>query len=284
MTRAPQHIVSLVPSLTEAISDLGAGGRLVGVTSYCPPLASRSSSDGQGARAASSPEIVGGPRTPSLEKIRALAPDLVVACAEENPAAILADIAPHARVLAFSCHTLDDAEAMLLDLGRALACEERAILHRDRFRAVRDEIRRVGESDLRPGENDGRTAPRHARAKSPARRIFYPVWRAPWIAVGRGCFPAAMLTEAGGESIFADRGVPYPKVDLEAVRAGAPEIFFLPDEPWPFGEGDIDCLAPLFGDRPARFVPVPGRWAAWYGTRMDEGLRGLAAILRAPAG
>jgi len=245
MAKLAERVVSLVPSLTEAICDLGAAERLAGITDYCPPVR---------------PGLarVGGPRTLQLEAIRALAPDLVVACIEENPREDLEWLGRHAEVFAPSCRSLDDAAGLVRGLGTRLSASPQAAEHLARLEVARAE---VGGGVLRP------------------RRLFYPVWKHPWMAVGTGCFPAAMLGEAGGISVLHASGRAYPTLEIEELVRLAPELILLPDEPWHFGAGDARELERLFSGPAPPIIGVPGRWAAWYGTRMDQGLRGLAAAI-----
>jgi len=254
---AVERVVSLVPSLTEAVADLGCGARLIGITDYCPPVSPAAAR-------------VGGPRAPDVDAIARLRPDLVIACLEENPPEALARIARACRVHVFSCRSLDEGVRLVLALGRLLGREEESGAVARRIQAAREGVRRLV---ARTGE-EGVVLPR---------RLFYPVWKDPWIAVGTDCFAAEMLREAGGVSVFADRGEAYPRVDPTQVCKRAPDLILLPDEPWRFSHDEArDLTRAWAGEAPAvRFVP--GRWAAWYGTRMDEGLRGLAAaILKQP--
>jgi len=249
---APERIVSLVPSLTESVVDLGAGERLVGVTRYCPPVPSAA--------------IVGGPRDPEIEAIVSLRPDLVLACREENSDEDLQRIAKTARVHAFSCRSVDDGLALIVEMGRLLARTDEAREAVRRIQARRGAVRQSVEGLARVGVHLPRP-------------VFYPVWKEPWMALGDGCFPAAMLAEAGGVSVFADRGEPYPRIELVELRRRAPELILLPDEPWPFSSADLAELVPALAPAHPPMLLVPGRWAAWYGTRMDAGLHGLAAAI-----
>ncbi|MFH1144829.1 MAG: helical backbone metal receptor [Candidatus Eisenbacteria bacterium] len=250
----PTRLISLVPSLTEAILDLGGEDRLVGATEYCP--------------ASIDLPRVGGPRTLRLEALKSLRPDAVIACIEENTREQLESVANELPLLAFSCRTLEDALRLVRTLGDLLGAQGPAAETLQRFEAARREVRLRRRGEARAGEPPPRP-----------RRVFYPVWRDPWLAVGRGCFPAAMLAEAGGVSVFADAAVPYPEISPRELPVREPERILLPDEPWRFGEADAQELAALWTGPGPRIVLTAGRWAAWYGTRMDEGLRALAAAI-----
>ncbi|MCK4414530.1 MAG: ABC transporter substrate-binding protein [Candidatus Eisenbacteria sp.] len=242
------RIVSLVPSLTEAICDLGGLPRLVGVTDFC-------TSPGEIDRLAR----VGGPRNVALAELRALRPDLVIACREENSKSDVEQILSFAPVEVLSCRSLGDAGPLLERLGRLLGAEARATAISSGI--ARAEVEVGASIRWRP-------------------RTFYPVWREPWMAVGRDCFPAAMLAAAGASSLFADRAEPYPLVSLEEVTARAPELVLLPDEPWAFRESDRCELQRRLGLDESRVALLPGRWAGWYGTRIESQLKRLVALVQ----
>lgn len=245
--RVPRRIVSLVPSLTQALADLGADERIVAVTDYCPaPL---------GARA---PVRVGGPLDPDPVRIAALAPDLIIACREENPRGARARLRGIAPIALFSCRTYDEGLVLVAALGRIIGEARRAGSITRRLRRERVRLRRC--------------VPRVVR-------VFYPVWRDPWLSVARGAFVADMLGLAGGRSIHDGGASAFPRVSLGNALRRAPEVVLLPDEPWSFSEADCRLFAQTPAGRRGRVRCVPGRWAAWYGTRMDAGLAGLVAAI-----
>lgn len=247
---APRRIASLVPSLTEALFDLGAGARVVGVTDYCPlpPKAG-------GIRR------VGGPRTPDLNAIIDLRPDLVIAVREENSKENIEWIRGRLPVEVFECRTFDDGLWVVEALGRIT----------ERTEAAAEVVRRLTSAR-------GVVCGRAQRERS----VFYPIWKKPWMTVSTGTFVASMLEAAGGISIFRDRSEPYPTVRLEQARRRAPDLVLLPDEPYVFGPDDRGAFRDFAAFRTGGVRCVPGRWAAWYGTRMDQGLAGLYDAIQGP--
>lgn len=243
-----QKIVSLVPSLTETLFDLGAGERVIAVTDYCtsPPEAAGRMR-------------IGGPRNPDLARILALSPDLIIAGAEECRREDLALLGRSSPVHIVDCHDLEQARAALREIATLIGDLHAA----DRF---------VSELD--------RVQQRIAAEQGERRRVFYPVWMDPWITVGRDSFAAAMLAEAGGVNIFADRDERYPAVGLDEAREREPDVVLLPDEPFPFAESHRQLFAGTRAAATGRVRCVPGRWAAWYGTRMASGLAGLHRAIR----
>ncbi len=242
-----RRIVSLVPSLTQSLADLGASERIVAVTDYCPAV-----------RPAAQLVRVGGPLDPDPARIASLAPDLIIASREENPRRALARLRGLAPIMLCSCRSYDDGLVLLTALGRRIGEARRARTITRRLRRARASLRRC--------------VPRVVR-------VFYPVWRDPWLSVAEGTFVADMLGLAGGQSIHAGGDPPFPRVSLSNALRRAPEAVLLPDEPWSFREADCTLFAQTPAGRRGRVRCVPGRWAAWYGTRMDEGLAGLIAAI-----
>jgi ABC-type Fe3+-hydroxamate transport system substrate-binding protein len=126
-----------------------------------------------------------------------------------------------------------------------------------------------------------------ARAEAaPAPRrvpVFCPIWRDPWMAVGRDTYIHSMLELCGGANVFADRGDRrYPIVTLDDVSAAAPEVILLPDEPYAFGPLDARELARL--DVPAarnsRIHCIDGTWVSWYGPRIRPAVAALRSLLQ----
>jgi ABC-type Fe3+-hydroxamate transport system substrate-binding protein len=248
------RLISLVPSLTECLFDLGAGDRVVGVTDWCAPALPPGAD----------PPRVGGVRDPRLDDLRQHRPDLVLACVEENRRedveALRADGIP-----VFVVHPTDlpTTAAMVRDLGRLLgvsaAGESAARDLEDRRRAVAD--RRRGETSV---------------------RVVYPVWHRPWMTIGAGTYAAALLADAGAVVVGAAGDGAYPPLDLDAAAAAHPDVLLLPDEPADFHGTPGKRLAAELArrcPRTVRTVEVDGRLAVWYGTRSGRRLERLAELL-----
>ncbi|MEV0691330.1 helical backbone metal receptor [Streptomyces sp. NPDC050388] len=235
------RIVSLVPSLTEAVA-LSAPGALVGATDWCTHPA-----DLDVVR-------IGGTKNPKAERIAALAPDLVIANEEENRPSDLADLrAAGLEVLVTEVRTLPQA---FDELARVLtACGV----------------------DARPRWLDEAEAAWDAVAPPKRRRTaVVPVWRRPWMVLGRDTFAGDLLSRLGVDHLYADHRERYPRVPLEALRAAAPDLVVLPDEPYLF----------TADDGPDAFPGVPcalvgGRHLTWYGPSLAEAATVLPQELRA---
>lgn len=248
---APQRIVSLVPSLTEALFALGAGDRVVGRTRYClwPP------------RAVGKVPTVGGTKKVDVQRLLDLDPDLVVAVKEENSRQNVEKIqASGVPVFVGAPESVEGALWLLRELAR--------IVEAPRAEAVLGPIERVY----------GRLRKRRVET----RRVFVPIWKNPYMSVGSDTYAHDVLTTCGGENVCGG-STRYPVFILEEVEEARPEIIMLPDEPYPFCAEDLEEFYAL--DIPAahsdRIHLVDGKLLTWYGPRMASSLVQLSALLRA---
>ncbi len=200
--RDPQRIVSLVPSLTEAIA---ATHRqlLIGVTDWCTHPA-----DLDVAR-------VGGTKWPDLAAIRALEPDLVVANAEENRASDVAALRASAiPVWMTAPATVVQGVDSLSGLLRAITGSEPDWLVKTRALWT-------------------------ARAPiATRRRAVVAIWRRPWMVLGRDTFAGDLLRHLGVDNVFADHPERYPRIELGDERIATADLVVLPDEPYQFTADD----------------------------------------------
>lgn len=242
------RIVSLVPSHTETLHDLGVWDDVVGVTSFC--VHPEDARDEKG--------VVGGTKSPSLDRILDLDPDLVVVAVEENPRDVVDDLQEAGvEVLVTDPRDLDDAENAVRALGRTTGAEAAAEEIVEAIREAREEVRE-------------RVADR------PPVRVFCPIWRDPWMTVNGDTFTSAMLEAAGAENPWAEAGDRYPEVTLEEVEEAGVEAALLPDEPYVFDEGDRRDLLQALPLDPDRVRLLDGEALTWYGSRTPEGLRTVA--------
>jgi ABC-type Fe3+-hydroxamate transport system substrate-binding protein len=238
---APQRVVSIVPSLTEAVAAT-APGLLTGVTDWCthPP-------DLDVAR-------VGGTKNPDVAAIAALRPDVVLANEEENRAPDL-DALRDAGIAVWvtRVRTVEEAFASLRrlvtvacrrDVPEWLAAAEAA------WAAVPDAVDRGV--------------------------AVVPIWRRPWMVVGRDTFTGDVLRRLGVRNAFANHAERYPKVPLDRLLAVGPELVVLPDEPYRFTADDGPESFPG-----VRAALVSGRHLTWYGPSLVEAPAILAGQLDA---
>jgi ABC-type Fe3+-hydroxamate transport system substrate-binding protein len=252
--RSARRIVSLVPSLTEALFALGLGPRVVGVTDWCIHPAD----------AVAKLPKVGGTKTPSLARVLELRPDLVIANQEENRERDVVRLREAGvDVWVTYPRSVAAAVALLREVAALGAPPETA-------------------GPLLDGLEAALAA---AQAAAPARpvRVFCPIWKRPWMAVGADTYADDLLRVCGGANVFADRRERrYPIVEPAEIERAQPEVILLPDEPYAFGPRDVEELARL--DVPAaasgRIHCIDGTLASWYGPRIGEALAVIGALLR----
>jgi ABC-type Fe3+-hydroxamate transport system substrate-binding protein len=198
LLRPPRRVVSLVPSLTEAVA---LSGLLVGATDFCshPP-------DLSVAR-------VGGTKYPSVDAVIGLKPDLVLANAEENRREDV-EALRRAGIAVWVTYprTVPEALQSLRNMFQALNVEPPAWLSR------------AGTAWATP-------------ATSRLRAVI-PVWRRPWVVLGSDTFAGDVLERLGVTNAFGESPERYPRPSLDDIRAAQPELVILPDEPYAFSESD----------------------------------------------
>jgi ABC-type Fe3+-hydroxamate transport system substrate-binding protein len=250
---SPRRIVSLVPSLTEALFALGLGERVVGVTDWCV----------HPAEAVAELPKLGGTKNPARERILELRPDLVIANREENTKRDVEFLrGAGLSVWVTDPRSVADAAALLRELAALGASDE--ALH-TLVEPIEAGLRRAGQ-----------------RAAAYRARVFCPIWKRPWMAVGRDTYANDLLRVCGGDNVFADRTERrYPIVEDAEIAAAAPEVILLPDEPYAFGARDAAELARLElpAARSGRIHCVDGTLVSWYGPRTGRAIQVLTSLL-----
>ncbi|MFJ8491801.1 helical backbone metal receptor [Streptomyces sp. NPDC094038] len=235
-------MVSLVPSLTEAIAET-LPEVLVGATDWCTHPADLDLTR------------VGGTKNPSLDRILTLAPDLVIANEEENRA--------------------PDLDALRTAGLPVLVTEVRSVPQA--FRELERVLTACGASG-RPRWLD--EAEQAWSAPTPAgpggATAVVPIWRRPWMVLGRDTFAGDVLARLGVSNLFEDHPERYPRIPLDELLDAAPDLVVLPDEPYRF----------TAADGPEAFPGLPcallsGRHLTWYGPSLAEAPRVLGEALRA---
>lgn len=246
----PQRIISLVPSLTEALFVFGVGGKVVGRTRYCtlPPRSVRGA------------EVVGGTKKVDFGRAMALRPDLIVAVREENTKDDVQKFRESGvRVFVGEPQPVAGAASMLRELASLVGASDTSSIER---------LERVLAS-LNREESAGRTP------------VFAPIWRNPFMSPGGDTYVSDVLEVSGGINVFAER-IRYPEVSPGEIEAAQPEVVLLPNEPYEFSAVDLAEFYAL--DIPAarsgRIHLIDGKLLTWYGPRMADALVQVAALLR----
>jgi len=237
----PVRVVSLVPSLTEAVA-VSVPGALVGATDWCTHPADLDV------------PRVGGTKNPELDRILALGPDLVVANAEENREPDLAAL--RAAGVEVLVTVVCDIPQAFAELARVLeACGAKS---RPRW--------------LDEAETTWSRLPRPEHRTT----AVVPIWRRPWMVLGRDTFAGDVLSRLGVDHLYATHPDRYPRIPLDELRAAAPDVVVLPDEPYRFTADDGPEAFPG-----RKCALVSGRHLTWYGPSLTEAPRVLGEALRA---
>ena len=242
-----KRIVSLVPSQTELLYDLGLDREIIGITRFCihPEHWFRSKTR------------VGGTKSLHLDKIRALAPDLIIANKEENRKEEIEALAKDFPVWISDVQSLEEALLMIRGVGRICGRPEKAASMCSEIVQTFEELRQV-----RPG------------------RVAYLIWEDPLMVVGGGTFINDILQRWGLQNIYEERGR-YPLTDLEELKSLEPDLLILATEPFPFKEKHVKHLQAWMPGVQA--VIADGELFSWYGSRLRHTpayLNRLAASLQ----
>jgi ABC-type Fe3+-hydroxamate transport system substrate-binding protein len=231
-TSTPVRIVSLVPSQTELLFEIGLSQQIAGITKYCvhPKHWLKEKA------------IIGGTKNFDLEKIDQLNPDLIIGNKEENYQEGIITLQKKYPVWLSDIVTLADSISMIRCLGEIteLASSTEKIISSIN----------IAFDDLQ---------------KSHPLSVLYLIWRKPWMAAASGTFINTMLHEIGLVNCIQHLER-YPQLTAEEITVLAPDLIFLSSEPYPFGEKHIDELQKL--SPKSNVMLVDGEMFSWYGSRL----------------
>ena len=227
----PKRIISLVPSITELLYDLGLYENIVGRTKFCvhPKEALRPI-----------PKI-GGTKNVHFDRVAALNPDLIIANKEENDKTQVEQLSQHFPVWISDIANFAEAMEMIQQLG--------VILDK------KDIANKIAEDSVLLLEN---IKPKKSL------RAAYLIWQKPYMTIGHDTYIHDMLKHMGYENIFGEQ-TRYPSFSLEELKERKPEIILLSSEPFPFKQKHIDELKVTFPNTSIQLVD--GEAFSWYGTR-----------------
>jgi len=230
----PCHrIISLVPSITELLADLGLTNRIIGVTKFCvhPPDLRHSKAN------------IGGTKQIRIQDIRALQPDLIIANKEENVQDQVELVATFCPTYVSDINCIADVLSLLRDIGQMCHCLAEASKLES---LLRDHAPRV----IFNGQ-----------------RVLYLIWRDPYMTVGGETYISYILEELGLHNVCREQRR-YPKLSLEQIKKMDIDYIFLSSEPYPFSEKHRLYLAEQLPD--VRSVLVDGEAFSWYGSRLTH--------------
>jgi len=228
-----QKIISLVPSQTELLFDLGLDEEVVGITKFCvhPQHWFKTKTR------------IGGTKNINIKKIKALQPDLVIANKEENVKEQVEALQNFTQVYVSDIKCLNDALNMILDVGKLVNRQLQA-----------EKI--VGEIKTRFAALKEIANPKIAAA--------YLIWQQPYMTVGGDTFINDMMQHCGFKNVFENESR-YPGFDIEELKHDC-KMILLSSEPFPFKQKHADALQQLLPD--TKIVLVDGEIFSWYGSRL----------------
>lgn len=231
LDQTPGRVVSVVPSQTEFLVDLGLRDQLAGVTKFCVhPRSIRKQT-----------AVVGGTKKLHVDKILKLAPDLVIANKEENTPEDIQYLMERVPVYVSDVPNLSKAFEMMRDLGRLMNKQEEAT----------QLVNRIAKQMPAP--------------KQELKKALYLIWRKPYMTIGHDTFIHDMMTRAGFENVMANQ-TRYPMLEPDEIKSLNPRVILLSSEPYPFKGKHLNELAELCPE--AEIKLVDGELFSWYGSRL----------------
>lgn len=226
-------VISLVPSITEALFDLGlTENEIIGRTKFCIHPEDK----------IKNVPVIGGTKNINIEKIRAMKPDLILANKEENIKEQVEALMDDFKVLVTNVENIEDNYYLLKTLGNLFNKEERAQQFNLKIYDVLEQ----------------------AKLSFPV-KTAYLIWKNPYMTVGSDTFIHKILSEIGFENIFKDR-IRYPQIQMEDLAEA--DVIMLSSEPFPFKEKHIEEMKAFYPDK--KIMIVDGEAFSWYGTHIAK--------------
>ncbi len=234
------RIVSLVPSITELLYSLGLSDQVVGITKFCVHPNEWFVTKTR----------IGGTKNIHIEKIKSLAPTLVIANKEENVKEQVNALEMFTQVHVTDVSTYEDALNMIEEIGLLTYTQEKAkklvLTIKDRFAEL---------SKLSP------------TLQLQSIPCTYLIWQDPYMTIGGETYINDLLTKIGFSNVFA-MSKRYPTISLSEIEKSNTEVIFLSSEPYPFKQMHIDQLQAYFPNK--LILLVDGEMFSWYGSRLLE--------------
>ncbi len=229
---APRRIVSLVPSQTELLIDLGLEKEVLGITKFCVhPTELRKAK-----------KVVGGTKEVHFDRIRALDPDIILCNKEENTREMVLELEKIAPVHVSDIVELEDAFELMLQYGeifdRKVSAEKLVENIQKELELLREELQ-----------------------DKPWIKVAYFIWQKPFMVAGSQTFIDKLLQLNKLENVY--KTPRYPETDLEELKSKNPDLILLSSEPFPFKEKHIETFS-----NAGKVVLVDGEFFSWYGSRL----------------
>lgn len=235
----PKRIISLVPSQTELLYDLGLRDEVVGITKFCV----------HPNKWLTTKTHIGGTKKIDFEIIKQLNPDLIIGNKEENDKEQIEELMKHYNVWMSDIYTLKDALNMIVQVGTLVGKEEDAI-----------HLKLKTESAFNPSQPP-------QRGGESTHKVAYFIWRKPFMVAGNNTFINDMLARCSFVNVFATKDFTrYPEINSQQIAKANPQLILLSSEPYPFKEKHIQEFQIICPN--AKIMIVDGEMFSWYGSRL----------------
>ena len=237
LKETPKRIISLVPSQTELLVDLGLETSIVGITHYCvhPEFLKQIKTS------------VGGTKKVNLRKVKELNPDIILCNKEENTKEMVEELQKIAPVHVSDVANLEDAYSLMRDYGEMFNCEELSS-------TMIGSIKKKAETLKKLVSN------------SSEKKVAYFIWNNPLMVAGKGTFINEMIKLNGFSNVFPEER--YPETDLDDLKSKGIDICLLSSEPFPFKEEHKE----MFKNIAKEVMIVDGEFFSWYGSRLLQAM------------
>ena len=233
----PQKIISLVPSQTELLFDLGLANKIIGITKFCIHPKEQCNQKAK----------IGGTKKFNFEKIESLSPDLIIGNKEENYKAGIDHLSQKYPIWMSDISTLEQSFEMILALGDITGTLPKA-------------------QDLVQKIKQGFASLNTLQQNLPKKTVAYFIWRKPYMLAGGGTFINHMLETCGWDNIYASTPR-YPEISEDELKRISPDYIFLSSEPFPFQEKHTEEFRMLFPK--SKICLVDGEMFSWPGSRLQ---------------
>lgn len=249
----PHRIVSLVPSITETLFDLGLEAEIVGRTNFCIRPREK----------ALKVKRVGGTKDPNIDEIAALSPDLILLNAEENRPGDIEALSRHWPAYVSFPKKATEGIDLIREIGRLTGRE------------------RAAEAMALRAESEMKKARLDLQAK-PEVRIAYLIWRNPYMTINGDTYISDMIQVCGGKNVFEDWPKRYFEIGIEDLKRASPDMILLPSEPYKFREkhaAELSTCKEILAVRENKVLLVQGDLFCWYGSRVVAAFGYLRSLL-----
>ena len=238
---APTRIISLVPSQTELLCDLGLEEKIIGITKFCVhPYHIKSTK-----------KIVGGTKKVHFEKIKLLQPDIIICNKEENTEEIVNELSKICPVWVTNIVSVKDNFQMISDFGQLFNCRTEAQKLNDKLIFALSDFKKYIQ-DI------------------PVKKAAYFIWKNPFMVAGENTYINELLILNHFQNIYNNKGR-YPEIELKKIRLeGDPDVVFLSSEPYPFKEEDAFEIGRF--THHAKTIFVDGEMFSWHGSHLLKAL------------